>query len=133
VPTSGPARQALDRVDRREHALAGDRVGGVDVDLGWPVSVCRALLDPQQHVVAARERLAVKGPIDTPLDVRGPAARRLIWNADEGRRSGRTFGACARIRARLRMTSEDTRLDLAGADEFSVVCESLPRTDPYAA
>jgi len=31
------------------------------------------------------------------------------------------------------MTSEDARLDLAGADEFSVVRESLPRTDPKAA
>jgi len=31
------------------------------------------------------------------------------------------------------MTSEEARLDLAGIDEFSVVRESLPHMDPYAA
>jgi hypothetical protein len=30
------------------------------------------------------------------------------------------------------MSPEEVRLDLAGADEFSMVCQSLPRTDPYA-
>jgi hypothetical protein len=36
---------------------------------------------------------------------------------------------CASVRE---CPPEDVRVDLAGADESSVVCQSLPGTDPYA-
>ena len=59
--------------------------------------------------------------------------RRLIGQASAPAHGALATSAEGGARTRLRMTSEDARLDLAGADEFSVVCESLPRTDPYAA
>ena len=37
-----------------------------------------------------------------------------------------------RATRRVSQSPEAVRLDRAGADEFSVACRSLPRTDPYA-
>ena len=50
------------------------------------------------------------------------------------RRAGslRCLRAPMRISSRRRMSPGAVRLDRAGADEFSVVCQSLPRMESYA-
>ena len=37
---------------------------------------------------------------------------------------------CRRLGQRAGMSPEEVRLDLAGADEFSLLCQSLPCADP---
>ena len=74
------------------------------------------------RAVAASDvyRVTAHAVADRPAEASARAYSRLhariVLSTAVGQRSG--------------MTSEDVRLDLAGADEFLVVCRSLPRTDP---
>src|SRR5437762_2439146 len=58
--------------------------------------------------------------------------RSTVSSGNAGDGAWRSRGDTLRLGQCSGMTPEDVRLDLAGADEFSVVCQSLPRTDPQS-